>query len=449
MASQLRAKNRRDRTTTSETSRRLDQMGALLQAQQAQLEARLEQQQRLIERQQHEIEALSRRLQGDRPDAAAIEGRSRKRQGNGSRRDLLKMTGAAIAGAAGAAALGAQPALATQGQPVIAGQNNDETAATSLNADSGTGTDIDGLTARGSGQYSGLVGFGGNSGGGPGIVGYGGTPSAGIPGPGVKGIAGGGLGNPGPADARTGVFGYGISGMEASGIGVGLYAHGQNDTPGGADGILATGGASLDRDGSGIVVQGGGATGAQIRFIYGFIFGPPQAKPHTRGEVFMDQGQTVWVCVETGTGAAALWARVGAVNPSFFGGAQANTGGVMNLLPNPIRILDTRSGSPYAGGSTHAIQVTGASDLNGSTTKVPPGAVGVIGNVTAVFPQGAGDLRLFPHGAALPTTSNLNYVVNVTVANGCIVGLDSGGQVDIFADVGTTHVIFDASGFVI
>ena len=121
----------------------------------------------------------------------------------------------------------------------------------------------------------------------------------------------------------------------------------------------------------------------------------------------------------------------------------------MNLLPNPIRILDTRSGSPYAGGSTHTLQVTGGADLNGSSTTVPAGAVAVIGNVTAVFPEGDGDLRLFPHGVSLPTTSNLNYNANVTIANSATVGLDGSGQVDIFADVSATHVLFDCSGFVI
>ena len=41
----------------------------------------------------------------------------------------------------------------------------------------------------------------------------------------------------------------------------------------------------------------------------------------------------------------------------------------------------------------------------------------MIGNVTAVFPQGSGDLRLFPDGGSLPTTSNLNYNVNANVVH--------------------------------
>ena len=140
--------------------------------------------------------------------------------------------------------------------------------------------------------------------------------------------------------------------------------------------------------------------------------------------------------------------------PTF--GAQANTGGVMNLLPNPIRLLDTRinsvrnnNGLPVGGGGTLVLQVTGASDLNLSSTVVPAGAVAVIGNVTVVFPEGAGDLRLFPHGQGIPTTSNLNYNVNVTIANSATVGLDASGQLDIYVDASTTHVLFDASGFVI
>lgn len=159
----------------------------------------------------------------------------------------------------------------------------------------------------------------------------------------------------------------------------------------------------------------------------------------------MDNAGVMWVCIAGNT--PGTWTRVGQVQPSF--GAQANAGGVMNLLPNPIRILDTRSGSPWAGGSTHTLQVTGTNDLNGSSTVVPAGALAVIGNVTAVFPQGAGDLRLFPHGVSLPTTSNLNYNLNVTIANSATIGLDSIGRMDIYVDVSATHVLFDCSGFVI
>ena len=169
------------------------------------MEARLDEQRVRIQR--LELEATH-----DTASTASAAPGNRK----GSRRDLLKMTGTAVAGAAGAVVLNSQAALATQGQPVIAGQNNTATAATSLDADSGNGADRDGLTARGSGQYSGLVGYGGNSGRGPGLVGFGGTNAGGDGGPGIKGIAGGN-GNPGPGDYRTGVFGYGVFGVEATG----------------------------------------------------------------------------------------------------------------------------------------------------------------------------------------------------------------------------------------
>ena len=165
------------------------------------------------------------------------------------------------------------------------------------------------------------------------------------------------------------------------------------------------------------------------------------------GAIMMDNGGILYVCTNSGT--PGTWARVGEVRPSF--GGQANTGGVMNLLPNPIRLLDTRNspGTPYAGGTTHTLQVTGASDLNGSSTIVPAGAVGVIGNVTAVSPQGGGNLTLFPSGTVRPGTSNLNYNANVTINTSITVGLNGSGAVDIFVNVGTTHVVFDASGFVI
>ena len=393
------------------------------------------------------MEVLRRQLPGDRVGAVPIQAHGDKSQGTGSRRDLLKATGAAIAGAAGVAALSTQTALATQGQPVIAGQNNTESAATVFDAQNNGGADIDGVQGFGSGLYSGVVGFGSAALAGHGVIGFGGGSLTGNFGPGVKGVAGG-HGNPASESALPGVTGIGWTGVSGTGSIAGMEAFGKDGDPNGGDGIRGTGGTGSAYDGIGVTASSRYPLGSQLRLVPGADSPPPNAKAHYSGEIFMDGGCTLWVCTLTGVGTQTRWVRIGAVNPNFFNGAQSNTGGVMNFLPNPIRILDTRSDSPYAGGSTHAIQVTGASDINGSSTTVPAGAVGVIGNVTAVFPQGAGDLRLFPHGAALPATSNLNYLLNVTLANACIVALDGAGRLDIFVDVSTTHVIFDASGFV-
>jgi hypothetical protein len=332
------------------------------------------------------------------------------------------------------------------------------------------GTNADAVVGHGDGTGSGLVGFGG-SGGGRGVSATGGGAEAGVFG------VGGGTSGVGVAGLGGGPNGVGLS-AAGSGTGAGVISTGGAN---GANGLQATGGAPASTSnpaghgvvGIGVASGGSGADGIGVKGIggplapgvsgngsYGGQFngtlapvllmghispGPPSSNFHVAGEIYVDGNGAFWLCTANGT--PGTWGRVGNVVQKF--GAQANTGGVMNLLPTPIRILDTRSGSPFGGGTTHALQVTGTLDLNGSGFAVPANAVAVIGNVTAVFPQGAGDLRLFPHGSGLPTTSNLNYNLNVTIANSAIVGLDASGQMDIYVDVNTTHVLFDCSGFVI
>jgi hypothetical protein len=56
-------------------------------------------------------------------------------------------------------------------------------------------------------------------------------------------------------------------------------------------------------------------------------------------------------------------------------------------------------------------------------------------------------LILYPHGAAQPLTSNINYVGGWTIANFAIVGLSAGGAMDLHV-VGTgTDALFDVAGF--
>ncbi|GEM_PF-4046810 len=128
----------------------------------------------------------------------------------------------------------------------------------------------------------------------------------------------------------------------------------------------------------------------------------------------------------------------------------SGTGGITHVvfLPNPIRLLDTRNSSPYQAGSDHTVQITGVI-VNG--TSVPTGAAGVFGNVTVVSPTSGGDLRLYPAGASLPNTSNINFASGQIIANGVTVALNTNGQLAIHVDMLTgthTNVLFDVSAYV-
>ena len=104
----------------------------------------------------------------------------------------------------------------------------------------------------------------------------------------------------------------------------------------------------------------------------------------------------------------------------------------------PQRLLDTRTGSPVAGGASLPLKVAGVG-------QVPDDAVGAVVNVTATGGSGAGYLTVYPCGATPPTASNVNFQAGTNVPNLVTTAL-GGGQLCVFANV-TTHVIIDLAGW--
>jgi hypothetical protein len=174
--------------------------------------------------------------------------------------------------------------------------------------------------------------------------------------------------------------------------------------------------------------------------------GAPPNGTHLAGEFVPDIFGVLWFCIADGT--PGTWVRLAGVRSGVPGGA-------LNYLSTPIRIYDTRGGTPaplpaskgaLSGNSTHTVQVTGT-DVGG--VHVPSGATGVFGNLTVTNTQGPGDLILWPHGATQPNSSNINYGSGQTVANAVNVGLSAGGAMDLFVHVSGTDVIIDIAGYVL
>lgn len=104
----------------------------------------------------------------------------------------------------------------------------------------------------------------------------------------------------------------------------------------------------------------------------------------------------------------------------------------------PTRVLDTRTG---IGGYSHRV---GQQPI---TVRVAPaGAEAVVLNVTATNPNMASYLTVWPHGAAQPTASNLNFMAGQTVPNRVIVPVSNDGKIDIFNAAGTVDVVADLNG---
>ncbi len=124
----------------------------------------------------------------------------------------------------------------------------------------------------------------------------------------------------------------------------------------------------------------------------------------------------------------------------------------------PCRLADTRNaGGPIAGNSSRNFKVWVASGGftaqggDAGNCNVPPNPGAVALNLTVVSPSGAGNLIAYPAGAAVPTTSALNYQAGISVlANGAIVPActpDCANQVTIGTNGNATNLVIDIVGY--
>lgn len=117
----------------------------------------------------------------------------------------------------------------------------------------------------------------------------------------------------------------------------------------------------------------------------------------------------------------------------------APTGGFIAV--GPARLVDTRiSHTRRAARSTMAVQVLGLKAVPAS------GVSAVVLNITAVNPAAPGYLQAYPAGGARPTTSTVNYVRGVTVANQAIVTVGTGGKINVYT-YAATDLVIDVTGY--
>jgi hypothetical protein len=123
----------------------------------------------------------------------------------------------------------------------------------------------------------------------------------------------------------------------------------------------------------------------------------------------------------------------------------------------PFRICDTRPVAPGIA-SNQCNTGVGSGQLTADTSRaitvdglgsVPASGVeAAVLNVTAIAPSQNTFLTLYPMGGSLPSTSNVNPNAGEVVANLVEVAVGTGGQVDLFNDLGTTNVAIDVEGYV-
>lgn len=182
-------------------------------------------------------------------------------------------------------------------------------------------------------------------------------------------------------------------------------------------------------------------------FITAFPAG--SARP-TAANLVVVPGQTVpnLVTVKVGTGGAvSLFNALGSTHliADVFGYYTVVGGQGFTPLA-PSRILDSRGALGGFGGAvgpnqSKTLQVTGAGK------PVPAGASAVVMNVTATQGTAGTYLTAYPAGGAVPTAANLNVAPNQTISNLVTAPLNGSGQVAIYNNLGSQHVIADVVGY--
>lgn len=109
---------------------------------------------------------------------------------------------------------------------------------------------------------------------------------------------------------------------------------------------------------------------------------------------------------------------------------------------DPERVLDTRESTAVAAGATRTVPL-------GSAGRAPEGAVAAMVTVTTTWASaGTSYVSAFPSGAPDgPSTSVVNAYRGDDIANLAIVRLGDDGDIDVYNDRGTTHVVVDVVGW--
>ena len=226
--------------------------------------------------------------------------------------------------------------------------------------------------------------------------------------------------------------GYGVFGWSPTGAGsVGVLGRADQGI-----GVIASSNTGLS-----LLVRDGGRMQQQLRAT-----GAPASGSFSAGEMIRDGAADMYIC--TVGGSPGTWRRVTAQHPEY-----AFAGGSINLLPRPIRVIDSRgNGAPITNGTTrftHLVKLDAQiSGTVADSLSVPAGATGVLGNLTATDSLGSGYALVWATGQPAPNTSNINFSVSSgAIANYFISALSTDGKLSVMAAFASTNLIVDIFGF--
>jgi hypothetical protein len=151
-----------------------------------------------------------------------------------------------------------------------------------------------------------------------------------------------------------------------------------------------------------------------------------------------------------------LYNAVGSINAildasGWFGGSGAANGAQYQPI-GPSRICDTRagngtecSGHTIIANAPYMVGVASHGGVPSAGAAQPPTAM--IANLTAVAPTAGTFVSLYPAGLTTPNTSDINVNPGEVLPNLVVVGMNAGGDVDVFNAAGSVNVIVDVEGW--
>jgi hypothetical protein len=383
------------------------------------------------------VEALQQQL-GERgreasPDASVGQPTS-------SRRGMLKLAGAAAAGAV-ASTVSAGRAAAIDNSALTVGDDNSAlrrtylgygnfanadgpvlaTEATMMWVDNRNSPNSSANGLRGDGRSSGSGLWGNND--------FGGT--------GVRGESTSGTGV-----SATSSTGYGLTAISSTGP-AGVVGFGTDGVQG-----WATGDA-----GYGVSAVFSGKASMFLRTTNDFLGSNPKSAPPTRGdshvvgELETDSTGALWFCVASGT--PGTWRKL----------ASPQTGGAFHPV-TPFRVFDSRLPVPAPGGFTpstnRTISVADSRDVTTgavvAANAIPVGATAIACQITVIGVTGSGFLAVNPGGTTAVTAASVNWRTpdGATLNNGIIAALNANRQVTIVCGGGagaSCNATLDITGY--
>lgn len=325
-----------------------------------------------------------------------------------SRRNLLKLAGAAAAGTAAAVAANALPAAAASGQPI----NASEAVATSDNNRNST------VLVYGDDQGPEVGAF----------FPFGSTTTGNVFL--VRDTQNGTL----ALGANASSYPAAVAGYANVVVANGVYGYSGVTGGRGVVGLAGT-------NGTGVLARGGKAN---LELYSDGTAPTSRSDAHLKGEVICDTNADVWVCVATGT--PGTWRKL----------AGTATSGTLHLLALPKRVYDSRpTGEPVSVAPKTPLAGTRTIDCTLNSSGVPSNAAGLVLNLTAIAATPNGFLSVSPGGKGFSGTSTLNWTSNgaivangATVATGGAAGGTAGATIDVtIGGGGTADFIVDVMGY--